>query len=173
MRLFSNVWSENTALFERLMEIHSNSPKLYYGFKICSHKHTHIYMSYMYLHVARRDKKKKQFLHKNASMFLRMKCEYLEITPACYCFFFFRVMMAQSNQPSFLQQINACQAGISCRWVEQGPVVWTSYVQRYSRNQTYIKYVTFWLAKNYCMFVFLCSISIVLWRPGPHCIKLW
>ena len=29
----SNVWSENTALFERLMEIHSNSPKLYYGFK--------------------------------------------------------------------------------------------------------------------------------------------
>ena len=32
MRLFSNVWSENTALFERLMEIHSNSPKLYYGF---------------------------------------------------------------------------------------------------------------------------------------------
>ena len=28
----SNVWSENTALFERLMEIHSNSPKLYYGF---------------------------------------------------------------------------------------------------------------------------------------------
>ena len=28
-----NVWSENTALFERLMEIHSNSPKLYYGFK--------------------------------------------------------------------------------------------------------------------------------------------
>ena len=34
MRLFSNVWSENTALFERLMELHSNSPKLYYGFKI-------------------------------------------------------------------------------------------------------------------------------------------
>ena len=32
MRLFSNVWSENTALFERLMEIHFNSPKLYYGF---------------------------------------------------------------------------------------------------------------------------------------------
>ena len=30
--MFSNVWSENTALFERLMEIHSNSPKLYYGF---------------------------------------------------------------------------------------------------------------------------------------------
>ena len=29
---FSNVWSENTALFERLMEIHSNAPKLYYGF---------------------------------------------------------------------------------------------------------------------------------------------
>ena len=33
MRLFSNVWSENTALLERLMEIHSNAPKLYYGFK--------------------------------------------------------------------------------------------------------------------------------------------
>ena len=31
--MFSNVWSENTALFERLMEIHSNAPKLYYGFK--------------------------------------------------------------------------------------------------------------------------------------------
>ena len=30
--MFSNVWSENTALFERLMEIRSNSPKLYYGF---------------------------------------------------------------------------------------------------------------------------------------------
>ena len=24
---------ENTALFERLMQIHSNLPKLYYGFK--------------------------------------------------------------------------------------------------------------------------------------------
>ena len=34
MRLFSNVWSENTALFERLMEIHSNSPKLYDGFNV-------------------------------------------------------------------------------------------------------------------------------------------
>ena len=30
--MFSNVWSENTTLFERLMEIHSNPPKLYYGF---------------------------------------------------------------------------------------------------------------------------------------------
>ena len=29
--MFSNVWSENTALFERLMEIHSDSPNLYYG----------------------------------------------------------------------------------------------------------------------------------------------
>ena len=28
---------KNTALFERLMEIHSNSPKLYYGFKGLSH----------------------------------------------------------------------------------------------------------------------------------------
>ena len=26
MRLVSDVWSENTALFERLMEIHSNPP---------------------------------------------------------------------------------------------------------------------------------------------------
>ena len=33
LRSFSDVWSENAALFERLMEIHSNPPKLYYGFK--------------------------------------------------------------------------------------------------------------------------------------------
>ena len=32
LRLFSDVWSENAALFERLMEIHSNPPILYYGF---------------------------------------------------------------------------------------------------------------------------------------------
>ena len=34
MRLFSNVWIENTALFERLMRnpFQFNSPKLYYGF---------------------------------------------------------------------------------------------------------------------------------------------
>ena len=31
--LFSNVWGENSVLFERLMEIHSNPPILYYGFK--------------------------------------------------------------------------------------------------------------------------------------------
>ena len=37
VRLFSNVWSENTALFERLMGIHSNSPKLYYGSKTMYH----------------------------------------------------------------------------------------------------------------------------------------
>ena len=30
--LFSDVWSENAARFERLMEIHSNPPILYYGF---------------------------------------------------------------------------------------------------------------------------------------------
>ena len=30
--MFSDVWSENAALFERLMEIHSNPPILYYGF---------------------------------------------------------------------------------------------------------------------------------------------
>ena len=29
----SDVWSENAALFERMMEIHSNPPILYYGFK--------------------------------------------------------------------------------------------------------------------------------------------
>ena len=28
--MFSDVWSENAALFERLMEIHSNPPILYY-----------------------------------------------------------------------------------------------------------------------------------------------
>ena len=28
------VWSENAALFERLMEIHSNQPILYYGFNV-------------------------------------------------------------------------------------------------------------------------------------------
>ena len=43
--MFSNVWSENTALFERLMEIHSNSPKLYYGFNV-------IYLGSMHLHKA-------------------------------------------------------------------------------------------------------------------------
>ena len=31
--MFSDVWSENAALFERLMEIYSNPPILYYGFK--------------------------------------------------------------------------------------------------------------------------------------------
>ena len=31
--MFFDVWSENAALFERLMEIYSNSPILYYGFK--------------------------------------------------------------------------------------------------------------------------------------------
>ena len=30
---FSDVWSENAAHFERLKEIHSNPPILYYGFK--------------------------------------------------------------------------------------------------------------------------------------------
>ena len=43
MRLFSNVWSENTALFERLMEIHFNSPKLYYGFKHDIYKYCSLY----------------------------------------------------------------------------------------------------------------------------------
>ena len=30
--LFSDVWSENAALFKRLMEIHSSPPILYFGF---------------------------------------------------------------------------------------------------------------------------------------------
>ena len=39
--LFSDVWSENAALFERLMEIYSNPPILYYGFKLLVHVHDH------------------------------------------------------------------------------------------------------------------------------------
>ena len=31
--MLSDVWSENAALFERLMKIHLNPPILYYGFK--------------------------------------------------------------------------------------------------------------------------------------------
>ena len=34
--MFSDVWSENAARFERLMEIHSNPSILYYGFNIIS-----------------------------------------------------------------------------------------------------------------------------------------
>ena len=34
LRLFSDVWGENADLFERLVEIHSNPPLLYYGFKV-------------------------------------------------------------------------------------------------------------------------------------------
>ena len=34
LRLFSDVWSENAALFKRLIEIHSNPPILYNGFQI-------------------------------------------------------------------------------------------------------------------------------------------
>ena len=32
--MFSDVWSENAAQFERLMEMNSNPPILYYGFKL-------------------------------------------------------------------------------------------------------------------------------------------
>ena len=32
--MFFDVWSENAALFERLMEINSNPPILYYGFNV-------------------------------------------------------------------------------------------------------------------------------------------
>ena len=37
--MFSDFWSENAALFERLMKIHSNSPILhvYYGFNVEVH----------------------------------------------------------------------------------------------------------------------------------------
>ena len=31
--MLSDVWSDNAPLFKRLMEIHSNPPILYYGFK--------------------------------------------------------------------------------------------------------------------------------------------
>ena len=48
--MFSNVWSENTALFERLMEIHSNSPKLYYGFKVFQNAKVVINCLYLFLH---------------------------------------------------------------------------------------------------------------------------
>ena len=34
LMLFSDVWSENAALFERLVKIHSNPPILYFGFKV-------------------------------------------------------------------------------------------------------------------------------------------
>ena len=44
-RLFFDVWSENAALFKKLMKIHSNPPKLYYMymydfnlFPICNSK---------------------------------------------------------------------------------------------------------------------------------------
>ena len=30
--MFTDVWSENAALFKRLMKINSNPPILYYGF---------------------------------------------------------------------------------------------------------------------------------------------
>ena len=40
MRLLSNVWSENTASFKRLMEIHSYLPILYYGFNMPQAKPT-------------------------------------------------------------------------------------------------------------------------------------
>ena len=36
LRLFSDVWSENAALLERLMEIHSNPPITYNGFNLFS-----------------------------------------------------------------------------------------------------------------------------------------
>ena len=36
--MFSDVWSENAAPFERLMEIYSSPPILYYGFKLTSLK---------------------------------------------------------------------------------------------------------------------------------------
>ena len=47
LRLFSDVWSENAALFERLMEIYSNPPILYYGsaqiWAFTDHKFNHLW----------------------------------------------------------------------------------------------------------------------------------
>ena len=49
LRLFSDVWSENAALFKRFMKIHQNPRILYFGFKIDEcyiHKwdwHTYMY----------------------------------------------------------------------------------------------------------------------------------
>ena len=54
--MFSDVWSENTALFERLMEIHSNPPILHVALKsflLCTCFNT-MYVAVsidMYLHV--------------------------------------------------------------------------------------------------------------------------
>ena len=80
MRLFSNVWSENTALFERLMEIHSNSPKLYYGFKKLWHpkfRKTH--------------KNMKNPIFKGCTLHLDILCihGHLLCTYICYIFLFF------------------------------------------------------------------------------------
>ena len=49
MRLFSDVWSENDALFERLMEIHSNPPILYYGFNCGECSYTFRIMKLLWL----------------------------------------------------------------------------------------------------------------------------
>ena len=35
--MFSDVWSENVALFKRWLKIHSNPPVLYYGFNMFFH----------------------------------------------------------------------------------------------------------------------------------------
>ena len=46
--LFSDVWSEDAALFKRLMKIHSNPPiLLYYGFKfLCSGAQVYILLMF-------------------------------------------------------------------------------------------------------------------------------
>ena len=49
LRLFSNVWSKNDALFERLMEIHSNPPILYYGFNVLIISYNHCLINSYFL----------------------------------------------------------------------------------------------------------------------------
>ena len=44
LRLFSDVWSENVALFNRLMKIHSNPPILYGWFKVKPTIYVYMYM---------------------------------------------------------------------------------------------------------------------------------
>ena len=41
--LFSDVWSENAALFERLVEIHSNPPILYFEFKAADERRLNMF----------------------------------------------------------------------------------------------------------------------------------
>ena len=44
--MFSDVWSENVALVERLMEIHSNPPILHPSKKVTQHDFDRLYFFY-------------------------------------------------------------------------------------------------------------------------------